>query len=198
MVKICESTDDFRLGNYHEVQQVKFAEAASNYEIKIRGTLQDMMLFERLRNGNKTIGEIAELPRGMEFGANSELVISHPKQGFGPLFVGRDIKKYSMTFSERYVKHQRSDEATFKSLRYYQSEKILIQRIRNLSLHDRIVATYDKSGAFCTNTLRMLILRSECKRQYPLRAVLALLNSKLINHLFLTLFLNKDIYAYQL
>ena len=45
----------------------------------------------------------------------------------------------------------------------------------------------------------MLYIKEESlKKEYPLKYILALLNSTLINYIFRTLFLNKDIYKYQL
>ena len=160
--------------------------------------MEDLQLFEKLKEGRETIGTIAELPRGMEFGSNSNMIISCPKAGFQKLLVGRDVKRYEISFAGRYVKYIHGQDSVFKDIRYYTSPKLFIQRIRNLSLHDRIVATYDDAGYFCTNTLRMLILKETFKRKYPLKCVLGIINSKLINHIFLTLFLNKDIYSYQL
>jgi hypothetical protein len=80
-------------------------------------------------------------------------------------------------------------------LSIYENEKILIQRIRNLSLKRRIVATYDDEKYLCTNTLRIGYLKSE---NYNLKFILALLNSNVINFIFLKQFLNKDIYSFQL
>ena len=198
IISVCESTADFQVDRFHYVAQKAFDNDVTKYEIKIRGGMEDLQLFEKLKEGRETIGTIAELPRGMEFGSNSNMIISCPKAGFQKLLVGRDVKRYEISFAGRYVKYIHGQDSVFKDIRYYTSPKLFIQRIRNLSLHDRIVATYDDAGYFCTNTLRMLILKETFKRKYPLKCVLGIINSKLINHIFLTLFLNKDIYSYQL
>ena len=44
----------------------------------------------------------------------------------------------------------------------------------------------------------MLVIKNECSKDYSLKCIAAILNSSLINHIFRTLFLNKDIYSYQL
>ena len=75
------------------------------------------------------------------------------------------------------------------------SDKLLIQRIRNLSLKRRIVATFDDNKYLCTNTLRIGILKNEL---FNLKYILSVINSNLINFLFLKQFLNKDIYSFQL
>lgn len=57
------------------------------------------------------------------------------------------------------------------------------------------MATIDYNGYLCTNTLRIGLLKVE---EYSLEFILGILNSRVVNYLFLKLFLNKDIYAYQL
>ena len=85
--------------------------------------------------------------------------------------------------------------SVYKEAKTYHQEKILIQRIRNLSLHRRIVATLDNENYLCTNTLRIGLKK---KKEYDLRFFLGVLNSKLVSYIFLKMFLNKDIYTYQL
>jgi hypothetical protein len=62
-------------------------------------------------------------------------------------------------------------------------------------LKERIIATIDLEEYLCTNTLRIGILKDF---SFSLKYLLALINSKVINFVFLKYFLNKDIYAYQL
>ncbi|MEY3501628.1 MAG: hypothetical protein RL308_3301 [Bacteroidota bacterium] len=69
--------------------------------------------------------------------------------------------------------------------------KILIQNTRNESLRPRIVATIDDEGLFGTQGLNFIIPTGEI----DIYALLGLLNSKLINYLFATKFLNLAIKA---
>lgn len=69
--------------------------------------------------------------------------------------------------------------------------KILIQNTRNESLRPRIVATIDEEGLFGTQGLNFIIPTGEI----DIYAMLGLLNSKLINYLFATKFLNLAIKA---
>lgn len=65
--------------------------------------------------------------------------------------------------------------------------KILLQRTRNESLKTRIVATLDESGIYGMESLIFLTPKSEEVSAYYF---IAILNSKLINYLFATKFLN--------
>jgi len=69
--------------------------------------------------------------------------------------------------------------------------KILIQNTRNERLQPRIVATIDNQGLFGTQGLNFIISNSDI----DIYSFLALLNSKLINYLFSTKFLNLAIKA---
>ena len=66
-------------------------------------------------------------------------------------------------------------------------EKVLIQRTRNESLKTRIVATLDRTGVYSAESIINVIPKS---RKLSLCFFLAILNSKLLNYLFATKFLN--------
>ena len=70
-------------------------------------------------------------------------------------------------------------------------EKILLQRTRNEALKTRIVATLDNTGVYGMEGIYFIIPKSTCSLRY----LLGILNSKLINYLFATKFLNLAIKA---
>lgn len=68
--------------------------------------------------------------------------------------------------------------------------KILVQRTRNERLKKRIVATIDETGVYTAESLWNIIPKTD---EYSIYFLLAILNSKLINYLFTTKFLNLGI-----
>jgi len=74
---------------------------------------------------------------------------------------------------------------------FKQKPKILIQNTRNERLRPRIVATIDNDGIYGTQGLNFIIAKGE----YDIYSFLALLNSRLIDYLFITKFLNLAIKA---
>lgn len=70
--------------------------------------------------------------------------------------------------------------------------KILVQRTRNPRLATRIVATIDEEGVYGMESIIFIIPGST---DAPIYYLLAVLNSKLINHLYATKFLNVAIKA---
>ena len=71
-------------------------------------------------------------------------------------------------------------------------EKIMLQNTRNESLKTRIVATLDDCGMYGTQGINFIIPK---RSEDSLRYLLGILNSKLINYLFATKFLNLAIKA---
>lgn len=71
-------------------------------------------------------------------------------------------------------------------------EKIMIQRTRNESLKTRIVATLDDTGVYGMEGIYFIIPKHS---EDSLRYLLGILNSKLMNYLFATIFLNLAIKA---
>ena len=164
------------------------------FEIKINIPECELSLIEKLNSNKVQLSEILELPRGIEFGSNSEKILNTPFEGSGKILFGKNIERYNIQFDNKYCFFE-NNISVFKNYSIYSNEKILIQRIRNLSLKRRIIAVYDDEKFLCTNTLRIGYLKCE---GFDLKYILAIINSNAINFLFLKQFLNKDIYAYQL
>ena len=193
LIKISRNRVDFDNWIYHNLLQEKFNKVEFNYEYKINCDEIDFMLIDKIYTNTEKLGKIVDLPRGLEIWSNSDLIWSY-NTGDVPILVWKNIAKYCVKFDNLFLNIQ-SGSSFIKDLSIYQEKKILIQRIRNLSLKQRIVATYDSEWLICTNTLRMGILKND---NYDLKYLLSILNSSLINYIFRKFFLNKDIYAYQL
>jgi len=193
-IKITLNNADFENNKFHFISQNRFNNVKNNYEIKLNSKEEDFDLIDKLFENKIELSKILDLPRGIEIGSNSYKISKEYRYNYHKLLVGKDISKYSINFSNKYIKFE-NDLSVFKNLEIYQQPKILIQRIRNLTLKTRIVATLDSDNYLCTNTLRIGLLKNN---KFDIRYVLSILNSKVINWIFSKFFLNKDIYAYQL
>ena len=193
-VRVIKNSEDFKIQNYHyTIQDVWHKNEDHVFNINMNNS--DIELIEKIFDCNQHLSDFLFLPRGIEIGSNSPLIIQTGSNKTEPVLFGKNIKRYQTVFAKNYITFDVKNKAIFKDINIYKQPKILIQRIRNLSLKQRIVATYDKDGFICTNTLRIGIPKNET---LPLKFILGILNSKLINWIFLKKFLNKDIYAYQL
>lgn len=162
-------------------------------DIKINFTEHDWEIMDKLNN-NEKLKDFVKITRGIEFGGNHESIVPEKKEGLLPLIVGSSISKYSIKNYKGFAPFIKDDLSKYKTFDLYSVPRILIQRIRNLSMKQRIVASYTDELILSTNTLRILIPIIDI----DLKSLLAKLNSKLINYFFLLNFNNKDIYGYQL
>ncbi len=99
------------------------------------------------------------------------------------ILFGGDIGKYYLRWSGEYLKygkwlHRKRPDYVFDK------EKILIQRIRNPKLPDRIIATHDNERFINSNGLSNILLLDKPAFKVDLKFILGLLNSKLINYWF--------------
>lgn len=191
-IKIVKNRIDFDAKTFSFLSQKTLVE--DSYEIKINLSNTERSLLDKLYSNSILLSDILDLPRGIEFGSNSEKIFTENKEGAHKIIFGKNINRYEIQAQENYTFYE-NNLSVFKDLEIYLSEKILIQRIRNLSLRRRIIATYDGDKFLCTNTLRIGILKTN---KFSLKFILSVLNSNVINFLFLKQFLNKDIYSFQL
>ena len=98
----------------------------------------------------------------------------------------KSSKSNSEKSSEWYFLHRPREKAELEV-----TPKILIQNTRNERLKPRIVATIDEKGLYGTQGLNFIVATSN----YNIYSFLGLLNSKLIDYLFSTKFLNLAIKA---
>ena len=194
-IRISADKQAFLTNSYELRMQKEFINPKLSYEIKLKCSSMDEALIQKMKQGSKLLDEILDLPRGIEIGGNSPLIAASPEEGYEKLLVGRNLKRYQILYNHLYIKYDATDISCFKEYAIYNQPKILIQRIRNLSLKERIVATIDTENYLCTNTLRIGNLKN---KDYDLYYILGILNSSLVNWMFLKYFLNKDIYSYQL
>ncbi|MBI5159091.1 N-6 DNA methylase [Candidatus Micrarchaeota archaeon] len=140
---VFQNVEEFRANNGTEVPQKTFA-ASENYEFKINITHSDAKLFKKLKETSVPLGAIVEITRGIERGSNDkDISDKQVNNSYKKVLVGKDIARYCITFAGRHIKYQRDNESDFKTSRIFEAEKILVQRIRNLSLKRRLVATLD-------------------------------------------------------
>jgi hypothetical protein len=164
-----------------------------NADLKINLSEKDWQIIDKI-NLNEPLSSFAKVTRGIEFGGNHESIQNEKSRESLPIIVGGSIAKYSIKEIKGYAPFVKDEQSKYKTFELYSIPRILIQRIRNLSLKDRIVATYTAETILSTNTLRILLP----KDNIDLKALLGKINSKLINYYFKLNFNNKDIYGYQL
>ncbi len=149
-----ENTNSSRLGYFIDKQKIKIIE-----KIESSGT--------KLVNIPDFI-----ISRGSEGGKNliSDKIINN---SYKPIIIPDDVSKYFYEFNNRYF------PIKDKSLYKYEQEKLLIIRIKNTKLPERLTVCFDNKKIYCLKTLQIINLKEGSK--YNLKYLLTVLNSNLIN-----------------
>ncbi|MDQ3693827.1 MAG: N-6 DNA methylase [Chloroflexota bacterium] len=178
-------------------RQQRFAQndgMAFDYRLSDEGATIVRRLFERF----------PVVESGYEFGVGintgfirAELVAGHQVDGrYHPMIAGNGIARYGPVRSDEWIMYDkeyvRSRGKLGRSLppeRFFEREKLLVVRTRNLSLPRRIIATLDRTRGFNLNRLSNIIARPG----HSLPGLLGILNSSLFNWLFSTRFYDYEI-----
>jgi hypothetical protein len=144
------------------------------------------------------LSELVEVVNGIATGPNKEKYFASSKlnENYKPLLMGSSIQYYKTEFEQiwinydRKILHRAREESIFLA-----DEKIIMQRIRNVKLERRIVATLDNEKYYTFNSVNNLLKKD---KEYNLRYVLGVLNSKLVNYLIKNLSSNTNLTAQDL
>lgn len=107
----------------------------------------------------------------------------HPEDT--PYLTGRDINRYSLSFGNRWLRHDYQDrlDPRVDTLRFspefLEREKMIYRQTA-----DRIIATLDPNGMLTNKTLHLVVLRDEWRNVMDLLYVLGILNSSAMNCLY--------------
>ncbi len=194
IISVAKNKESFLAFERNELPKSKVL-TSPTFDFRINLTETDWEIVTKVEK-NPRLSEFVEIARGMEFGGNSKLIKKEYFKNSLPIIKGNSISKYAIKKFEGYVEHDSDNLSVFKNLPLYTTPRILLQRIRNLSLKDRIVATYTTEQIYCTNTVRIMLPKET--NEINLKTLTGILNSKLINYYFWMNFMNKDIYSYQL
>ncbi|MGJ8594079.1 MAG: Eco57I restriction-modification methylase domain-containing protein [Aquaticitalea sp.] len=143
-------------------------------------------IIEKIDKLKNSMDDYCEIWRGMSaYGAKS---IDRPfnsntkdSEFHRKMLNGGDIGRYVIKWSGEYIKY--GDWLHRPRPEYiYSSPKIMIQRIRNPKLKDRIIAVSDIDAYISSDGLTNVLLKENIDIQ--INDVLAILNSKLINYWF--------------
>lgn len=103
-----------------------------------------------------------------------------------PYIKGGDIQKYTISFSNNYLKHNwQSLLETNDTFRFSQEIMETVPKIIYRQTSNKIVAALDSDKNFNDKTVHIIINKESCK--FDLKSVLAILNSKMMNYFFQSL-----------
>ena len=159
-------------------------------------------IIQKIERAGVVLGSIAEIWQGLIAYAGKDqprIWTSTEKETeyHRKLLYGRDISKYSITWSGEYLKYGEWLHRPRPSY-IFDKEKILVQRIRNPKLQTRLVCAYDIDGYINGTGLSNIVLLNQYQDIYSLKYIIGILNSKIINYWFSYYFVDVNIKPEQL
>ena len=107
------------------------------------------------------------------------------KENWEPLLEsGGDIRKYSINYKGKYIYFE--DDAVKRSIYAksgFEKEKYIGTKLFLRQTGDSLISTYDPDGYFCINNMHVINIKPP-EIKYNLRYILAIINSKLMNHYY--------------
>jgi hypothetical protein len=156
------------------------------------------LILDKAYKRGKKLKELFEIGVGINTGYIRDKLVSELKvdERYHQMVPGSGISRYGKCISDEwimydkeFVKAQGKLGRTLPEKRFFENDKILVVRTRNLSMKRRIVATIDLEKKYNLNRLSNII----SKNNNSLYGLLALLNSTFFNWLFSTKYLDYEI-----
>ena len=139
-------------------------------------------VFAKMDGNTVLIRDIIEITRGIEAG-KSDKSINFNKNDY-KLLRGEDLTKYTCSFVNLYCEYDKDNISKFKPLELYFSDKILIRRVAN-----EVIGTFDTDKYLVLNSIYCGLQKD---KNFDLKYVTGVLNSKQINFWFKNLFVLTD------
>lgn len=142
----------------------------------------EFTIIQKIEQNCIPLEKILTITRGIECGKSDELITR--KQTPYKLLRGEDIDAFKINYKGLYGLMDFSNPSQYKTLETYFGEKMLIRRVGN-----ELMAVYDNMDYVTLNTIY------NCKlidREYSLKFLVGLLNSKLIRFWFKKVFILTD------
>lgn len=159
------------------------------YVINTSASPADLRVLKSSESGCGRLGDICEeLIFGVVISGNkSGLVSDTPKRGWKPFLEGRDIQRYFIRPTVKYLHYVPSEIHRARTPKIFDApEKLLIQRITGGARP--LAVAYDDSQHYNKESINNLILKSDCS--YDIKFVLALLNSRFMSWYYRVAFTN--------
>ncbi|MFH1803245.1 MAG: TaqI-like C-terminal specificity domain-containing protein [archaeon] len=188
LVEIIPQFDNQKKKN--KIAQIDFLKNTS-YAFNIVSSKSDRLILDKITEDCIDMGNITIIHAGgIATGKNKKGMIEDYKKSekHKPMLEGKDIKPFFPIFAERYILYEKKllyrarEEYIFLS-----PEKLITQRISG-GLKP-LVTSYDNNRYYTFNSTNTLLPKD---KDYSLKYILALLNSRVINWYYVSKFTNKS------
>jgi hypothetical protein len=149
-----------------------------NYEFKFYFNHISNNILEKIKKDTIPLGNIVKFYQGIITGDNSKYLSDRKISNmYHKILRGRDINKYTYTFSGTYVLFDKDKLWSNTNERFFRCSQKLISR----QTCDSLIAAYDDKKFLTLDSTHVQILIND---DYNLKYILALFNSKLLNYIY--------------
>jgi len=168
-----------------EIQSQNSFQNSYNYIFSIYKNSKDYDIIEAIEKCKSKLSEIININNGIVTG-NDKIFISNKKENdfYKPTLRGKDFKRYSILIPQIYVNYDKSKLLRARDENIFLAKEKLIMQMINTDF----VLTYDNQNFYNLGTTYAITNKS----QYNIKAILAILNSKLITYYYKKKFTNNS------
>ena len=175
VAEINEEKDFFAVLNYKQIWQNRFLE---NQSYKFYTDIEGMNLINNISVKSIPLGELVIFYQGIITGDNDKFLANKRQtEKHEKILRGRDIDRYSLKFGGTYVLFDPGKLWSNTDERFFKADEKIINR----QTGDRLIAAYDNEQYFCLDSTHIQILKD---KNFSLKYILALFNSKLLNFVY--------------
>lgn len=140
-------------------------------------------LLEKIANGHPTLGDICESHDGVNPGnAKHKLLVKEKlDERCKQVLNGKNIGRYRLNWDGLYVRYDRRVLTKGDNVRWGHRVALDTSKILTRQTADRIIGSFDNGRFYATNSIHTTILRDGEQKEFSLKYVLALLNSKVLS-----------------
>jgi len=175
VTEINQEKDFFNVLNYKQILQNRFLE---NHSYNFYTDIEGMDLINNISYNNIPLGELVIFYQGIITGDNDKfLARTKETEKHEKILRGRDINRYFLKFGDTYVLYEPEKLWSNTDERFFKADEKIINR----QTGDSLIAVYDDEQYFCLDSTHVQVLKD---KNFNLKYILALFNSKLLNFVY--------------
>jgi type I restriction-modification system DNA methylase subunit len=146
---------------------------------------RESQIVARMEEAKYRLGQLCTINQGLRTGNNEKYLSTERKSSkWKPAVGGKDVARYEPLPAAQFVYYEPSViDAPRKPEIFESAEKIVIQEIRNITLHRRLVATFDSHQFYCLQSTNVINKRNGIS-DLGVKFLLGLVNSSAVNFFF--------------
>lgn len=161
----------------YEVEQLRWLNR-QNFIFDIHtSTFDAKIIYKVYQTKNTTLESQSDWALGIVTGNNKKFILSEQKEGFEPIYKGKDVEKFTLKKPSSYIQFTPTKFQQVAPIKKYRAEEKLIYRF----ISKNLVFAYDDQKQLTLNSANIVIPKIP---NYPIKVIAALFNSSLYQFIF--------------